>query len=234
MEDFTELIRTLRAYDWGKSAAPLLVVDAEIRKIAGMPDRLAKLEEALLEVLRSDASTGVKRGVCKSLSLIASEQSLQVLQTMLAGTRTCDMARYVLERMPSGGADAALRGALARTSGRARIGIIHSLGNRKDSEAVAALAKLLDDPDEPAAQAAACALGKIGGPGAIRVLARQRNSARARVRAEASDAYLVCAGRLAAAGKKGEAAAMYKELSAEGTPSPVRRAAERALREIQR
>lgn len=231
MEDFTELVKTLKAYDWGRSGAPLLAVDAEIRKIAGMPERLAKLEEALLEVLRSDAPNAARRGVCKSLSLIASERSLPALEAILSGAGTSDMARYVLERMPSGGADAVLRRALAKASGRSRVGIVNSLGNRKDSEAVAELARLLDDPDEPAAQAAACALGKIGGPEAIRALAGQRNSARARVRAESLDAYLLCAGKLAGEGKKGEAAAMYRELSAEGAPSQVRRAAERALRE---
>jgi len=230
MEDFTELVKTLKTYDWGKSGAPLLVVDAEIRRIAGMPDRLAKLEEALLEVLRSDTAAGAQRGVCKSLSLIATQQSVATLQAMLTGAETSDMARYVLERMPSGGADAALRGALAGSKGRTRVGIVHSIGNRKDPAAVAALAGLLKDPDEATAQAAACALGKIGGAEAIRALAGQRNSARARVRAEALDAYLVCAGRLAAEGRKSEAAVMYKELSAEGMPLPVRRVAQRALR----
>ena len=231
MEDFAALVKTLKAYDWGKSGAAFVALDAEIRKIAGIPDRMAKLEEALLEVSRADVATGAKRGVCKSLSLIATERSIPTLEKMLSGTETCDMARYVLERMPSGGADAALRRALAASRGRDRVGIVHSIGNRKDPAAVAALAGLLENPDEPAAQAAAGALGKIGGAEAIRALARQRDSARSRVRAEVLDAYLACAGRLAAQGRKSEAAVIYRELSAEGVPMPVRRAARRALGE---
>jgi HEAT repeat protein len=162
--------------------------------------------------------------------LIATDRSAPALEALLTGPETSDMARYVLERMPSGVADGVLRRALTKTSGRARVGIVNSLGDRQDSEAVAALARLLDETDEPAAQAAACALGKIGGPEAIRALARQRNSARARVRAEALDGYLLCARRLAAQGRESDAATMYKELIAEGVPLPVRRAAEHALR----
>jgi len=230
MEDFTELIKTLKEYDWGKSGAPLLVVDAEIRQVLGRPDRMAKLEELLLDVLRSETAIAAKRGVCKSLSLIASDRSVATLAAMLTGADTSDSARYVLERMPLGAADAALREALPKTRGQIRVGIINSIGNRKDSRSVALLAGLLEDSEEATAQAAACALGKIGGKEAIAALGRQRDAARARVRAEALDAYLVCARRLAAAGQRSEAAAMYKELSGDGMPAPIRRAAERALK----
>jgi HEAT repeat protein len=230
MEDFTELVKTLKAYDWGKSGAPLLAVDAEIRKIAGMPDRMTKLEGALLEVLQSDAASGAKRGVCKSLSLIATERSAPVLEKMLVTAETTDMARYVLERMAPGAADSALRGAISKTNGRTLTGIVNSIGNRKDAMAAPALSRLLNGSDEAVAEAAACALGKIGGGEAIRALAGQRNSPRARVRAESADAYLVCAGRLAAEGKQSEADAMYRELSAEGMPQATRLAAQRALK----
>jgi HEAT repeat protein len=230
MEDFSELVKTLKAYDWGQSGAPLLAVDAEIRKVLGHPERMAKVEEALLDVLRSGAATGAKRGVCKSLSLIASDRSVATLAAMLAGAETSDMARYVLERMPAGAADAALREALPKASGRARTGIVNSLGNRRDAQAVMALGALLEDGDEATAQAAAWALGRIGGNAAVLALARHRETARARVRAEVLDAYLVCARRLSAEGKTVEAAAMYRELSGAGAPAAVRKAAERGLK----
>jgi HEAT repeat protein len=230
MEDFGELIKTLKEYDWGKSAAALLVVDGEIRKVLGHPERSAKLEEALLEVLRSDAAVGAKRGVCKSLSLIATERSAATMATMLMAVETSDMARYVLERMPTGAADAALRDALSKTRGRMRVGIINSLGNRKDSRAAKALAGLLDDSEEATAQAAACALGKIGGAEAIGALARKRSTERPGLRAEVLDAYLVCARRLVVEGRRPEAAAMFRELSSDRMPAPIRRAADRALK----
>jgi HEAT repeat protein len=230
MEDFTELVKTLKAYDWGKSGAPLLAVDAEIRKIAGMPERQAKLEAALVEVLRSDAPFAAKRGVCKSLSLIASDKSLPALTPMLREAPTSDMARYVLERMASAAADTVLREAVRDTRGTICIGVVNSVGARRDTRAVGVLSQALADADEPVAQAAAAALGKIGGAEAIKRLAGYRRVARSRVRAEVLDAYLMCARRLASEGTKDEAAAMYKELAVEGVPAAVRRAAERALK----
>lgn len=225
MEDLTELMKAVKAYDWGQSGAPLLLIDAEIRKILHRPDHLAKLEDALLEILRSDASVAAKRGVCKRLGLIATERSVPVLAAMLTGAETSDMARYSLEPIPSAAADVALRAALSKTRGTARVGIINSIGNRKDSQAVPALGGLLSDSEEAVAQASAWALGRIGGAEAIQLLAARKDTARGRVRMEILDAYLICARRLVSAGKKTDAVAMYKELSAEGMPAPIRRAA---------
>ncbi|MEX2300762.1 MAG: HEAT repeat domain-containing protein [Bryobacterales bacterium] len=230
MEDLTELIKTVKAYDWDQSGAPLLAIDAEIRKLLGHPDHLAKLEEALLGALQSNASLAAKRGVCKRLGLIASERSVPTLAAMLVDTETSDMARYSLEQIPSGAVETALRQALAKTKGLTRVGIVNSIGNRNDSRAAAALGQLLDDTDQAAAEAAAWALGRIGGPEAVRLLAARKGAAPNPLRAEILDAYLVCAGRLASEGNKAQAQAMYKELNAEGMPRPIRRAAELGLK----
>jgi HEAT repeat protein len=229
MEDLTELVESVTAYDWGRSGTPLLAIDAEIRKILGHPAHLRKLEEALLGVLRSDASVAAKRGVCKRLGLIASERSVPILAAMLTDGETSDMARYSLERIPSDAVATALREALPKTESRARVGIINSIGNRRDSNAVEALGKLLSDSDDDVAQASAWALGRIGGSEAVRLLAARRDGAQGRVRTEILDAYLVCAERLAAEGKKREAETMYNELNAEGMPAPIRRAASLGL-----
>jgi HEAT repeat protein len=149
---------------------------------------------------------------------------------MLTDAETSDMARYSLERVPSEHVEAALREALPTTQGRTRVGIINSLGNRGDSQAVAPLGKLLADSDEDVARAAAWALGRIGGAEAVRLLAARKDSAEGRVRAEILDAYLVCAGRFAADGARSKAEAIYNELNAEGMPAPVRRAAALGLK----
>jgi HEAT repeat protein len=230
MEDFTELVKSVQAYDWGQSGAALLEIDAEIRKIAGHPEHLARLEQALLTILQSDASIAAKRGVCKRLGLIAGERSVPVLAAMLVRDETSDMARYSLERIASPAVDTSLREALSKTRGRTRVGVINSLGNRRDAKAVPALGELLGDADEQIAQAAAGALGKIGGAEAVRRLAARKNSAQGRVRLEILDAYLVCARRLASEGRKPDAVAIYKELSVDAMPAPVRRAASLGLK----
>lgn len=229
MEDFTELIKAVSAYDWGQNGASLLLIDAEIRKVAGHPEHVAKLEAALLEILQSKTSLAAKRAVCKRLGLIGGQRSVPVLAAMLAHPDTSDMARYSLERIPSPAVDAALRTALPRTAGNVRVGIIHSIGNRKDAQTVAALGDLLRDSDEAVACAAAWALGRVGGAEAIRRLAAHRNSASGRLRLEILDAYLVCARRLASEGRSAEARAMFGELNTEGLPAQIRRAAKIGL-----
>jgi HEAT repeat protein len=230
MEDYTELIKALQTYDWGGSGAPLLLIDAEIRKIAGHPDHIAKLEQALLGVLQSNASLAAKRGICKRLGLIAGERSVATLAAMLAEAETSDMARYSLERIPAPAVDAALRDALAKTRGRNRVGVINSIGNRRDAKAVPSLGELLNDADPEVAQAAAWALGRIGGAEAARQLNARTNSASGRIRTEILDAQLVCARRMDSEGSKSEAAAIYKRLSADNMPAPVRRAASLGLK----
>jgi hypothetical protein len=233
MEDYTELIKTVEAYDWGRSGAPLLLIDAEVRKLLGHPDRLAALEDALIRVLASpNASIAAKQGVCKRLGLIATRRSLGLLTAMLIAPETSDMARYALESIPLDAVDSSLRSALLRTEGRTRVGIIHSVGNRRDARAVPLVGKLSFDPDDTTAQAAAWALGRIGGHDAIRVLSARKDTARGRVRLEVLDAYLVCARRLASQGDKKQAMAMYKELSAEAMPAPIRRAASLGVKAV--
>jgi hypothetical protein len=233
MEDLTELIRGVKEYDWGGNGASLLLIDAEIRKRVGHPEQMAKLESALITVLESDAPAAAKRAVCKRLGLIAGPRAVPVLAAMLTRPETSDMARYSLERMRIPAVDVVLRRALGATSGEVRVGIIHSIGYRGDAHAVRALADVLDDSDAAAAQAAAWALGRIGGPEAIQRLGGRRNLAQGRVRQEVLDAYLVCARRLAGEGKKAEAVGMYKELDADDMPPVIRRAAALGLKAAQ-
>lgn len=232
MEDLTQFAESLKKYDWGRSGAPLLAIDAEIRKLLHHPDHLAKLEEALLSVLRSEATIAAKRGVCKRLGLIAGERSVPALSALLTDRETSDMARYALERISAGTVASALREALPKTRGRMRIGIINSIGNLKDSGAIPALGNLLLDSDAATAQAAAWALGRIGGVEAIRLLAAHKNATPVGARREVLDAYLLCAERLASEGNKDEARAMYSELNTSSMPAPVRRAAARGLASV--
>ena len=64
----------------------------------------------------------------------------------------------------------ALRDALPKLDGALKIGVIGSLGVRRDAASVPALAALLGDADAAIAAAAACALGDIGTPDAAKAL----------------------------------------------------------------
>jgi HEAT repeat protein len=66
--------------------------------------------------------------------------------------------------MPHPAADEALRNALGQVTGRLLVGVINSIGVRRDPEAIPQLGRLLSDPDPEVAQAAAAALARIRPP----------------------------------------------------------------------
>ena len=80
------------------------------------------------------------------------------------------MARYGLETIPDPAVDKALRDAAGKLQGKTLVGVIGSIGVRRDPKAVSILAKLLDAPDHDVAQAAARSLGSIGNQAAATAL----------------------------------------------------------------
>jgi len=225
MAELQELLDKVKAYDWGQSRAALTELSEIINKAHGNKEELAKIEKALLGVLDSDAKQAGKQYVCRELSIIGTEQSVPTLAKMLADEETSDMARYALERIPGSAVDEALRGALRGSKGNARIGIINSLGQRRDKGAVRNLTRILGRPDEAAAMAAAAALGQIAGSEATAALAEAKDKASGKLQMVVLDAYLKCADQLVADGQKVQALAIYKELQKEGMAKPIRTAA---------
>ncbi|MHC4665603.1 MAG: HEAT repeat domain-containing protein, partial [Planctomycetota bacterium] len=139
------------------------------------------------------------------------------------------MARYALERIPDPAADKALRGALGKTSGKVKVGIINSLGERGDRKAVKQLTRLLTDPDKEAAEAAFSALGKIGGKKAAQALGKARSKVGKELYEACADAYLMCADKFLAKGDKKSATRIYKRLYAQREPVPICVAALRGM-----
>jgi len=234
--EMDELLAKIKTYDWGQSRLPLTEVSDKIREAYGSPEKLKEFEKSLMELLKSDATPAAKQFVCRELSIIGTEQCVPVLAEMLTAKsasdqqpQPADMARYALERIPSPAVDAALREALPKTTGKVKVGIINSLGERRDAKAAAALVKLIGDSDEMVACAAAAALGKIGGPEATEALAKAKGTASGRLKMVVLDAYLKCADKLAAEGKKKEANTIYKELYEPDMPAVVRTAALRGM-----
>jgi len=234
--EMDELLAKVKTYDWGQSRLPLTEVSDKIREAYGSPEKLKEIEKSLVGLLKSDATPAAKQFVCRELSIIGTEQSAPALAEMLTQKpaseqqpHPADMARYALERIPGAAVDAALREAMAKTGGKVKVGIINSLGERRDAKAAAALSKLVGDSDEIVACAAVAALGKIGGPEATEALAKAKGSASGRLQMAVLDAYLKCADKLAAEGKKKEANAIYKQLYEPDMPAVIRTAALRGM-----
>ncbi len=180
-------------------------------------------------MLNSDAKPAGKQFVCRQLSIIGTKRSVPTLGKMLTDEETSDMARYALERIPGAGVNQALRKALRKAEGKAKVGIINSLGQRRDKRAVRALSSLINDSDEEAAAAAVAALGQIADSQATKALVKAKDETSGKLRNLVLDAYLRCADQLANQGKKTQALAIYKELQKKDMPKPIRTAALRGI-----
>ena len=219
----------LKTYDYGTNRAALMPLDDAV--VACLDDAGSRrgLEKRLVGVLKADVSPLAKEFVCRKLSLIGSAQSAAALADLLAEPKLSHWARSALEHIPGSKAAKALRRSLPNLRGLEKIGVIHSLGVRRDAASASALASVLDDPDTQIAGAAAAALGDIGTAEAARVLLKSQPHAPDTIRLVVADACLSCAEHLLSAGKKTVAAAIYKALAGSAQPEHVRIAATRGL-----
>jgi len=219
-------------YQFGRSREPLYSMDLYIRLVLDVPDIVKRVEKRFLELLQRDATTPAgKQYICKKLSIIGTEDSVPVLAAMLTKKalspemQPADMARYALERIPAASAGRALLQALDETSGKVKIGIINSLGRRREKRAVTKLAAILNDPDEEVVGAAMAALGEIGTIEAADALSRPPQGLKPQVRIIWADACLACAERLLEQGQTGKALQIYNFLYRPEQPEPIRLAA---------
>ena len=229
MAALQELLEKVKTYDWGQSRLALTEVSDIIKKAHSSSAELRKIEKSLLGVLTSDSTRAGKQFVCRELSIIGTGQSVSVLGNMLLGEETSDMARYALERIPGTAVNDALRRALRQAKGKPKVGIINSLGQRRDKRAVRALGRLVGNSDKTVAAAAAAALGHIADSRATEALAAAKDETSGKLRMLVLDSYLRCADQLVAEGKRTQALAIYKELQKEDMPKPIRTAALRGM-----
>ncbi len=219
----------LKTYDWGADRKLLAAIDDAVAATHGDAAARKELETRLAAALKSGASRSAKDFICRTLKTIGTAESVPALAALLPDKDMSHMARYALERIPAPEAAAALRDALSKVSGAVKVGVIGSLGARRDAESVAGLTPLLGDADKAVACAAACALGNIGNAEAGKALSNSAKTAPEGVKAAVADGCLACAERLLADGNKAGALALYKALNTPDQPKHVRLAATRGV-----
>ena len=208
-------------WNHGQSQAPLRAVSDAIQKAVSPAEKLA-MEKRFLAFLQSEATPASKDFICRQLFQIGSEASVPVLTPMLTASGTSDAARYALERIPGAAVDRALRDALSKTSGRTRIGIVNSIGQRRDAGAVALLRPLATGPDAATAAAALNALAVIADPAAVQALGQIAGAAGGEAKRAADEAYLKAADNLVERGNKSAGLPIYRKLYAATEPPIVR------------
>ncbi|MGD0078461.1 MAG: HEAT repeat domain-containing protein [Sedimentisphaerales bacterium] len=220
-------LEKIKTADFGQGRGDFDKITEIIRQVNA--DELKQIEKQLDDFLKTDATYTSRQFVCEQLSMTGSEASVPVLKPMLLDANTCDMARYALERIPGEAVDKALREAIDKADVTLKAGIINTIGVRGDKKAVALLVKLITDTNQAVANAAVSALGKIDDPCAVAAIAKAKGEIKGALQPAVLEAYLLCADRLAAKGQKGNASAIYKQLSAPAEPIQIRTAAMRGM-----
>jgi HEAT repeat protein len=119
-------------------------------------------QDRLIAILEDPGATEfVKTKACQRLAVVGGHAAVPALADLLADPKLSHYARFALEPMPGEAASQALRAALGGLNGDLLIGVINSIGRRKDTAAIDALAKLRHGDDLAVADAASAALGRI-------------------------------------------------------------------------
>lgn len=183
----------------------------------------------LIAMVKDSKSTVFQKAIaCKKLAFTGGKDAIQPMAALLDHPQLSCYARFGLEPNPDPSVDDVLRAAMGKLTGKLQVGVINTIGVRKDAKAMPALTKLMNSSDPEVAGAAAAAIGQIGGLPAAKVLEAALGSAKPPVFPVVARACLLCAETLMPA-NKARAMELYTRLSGNAMPSPVRLAALRVL-----
>jgi HEAT repeat protein len=223
-----QALAALKTFDWGSDLNALNPIEEAVVASHGKAEAKQKLEQQLLATLQGGLSRDAREYICRKLAMVGSASAVPALTPLLISADSSHMARFALEQIPGPEAAQALRDAVSKASGAVKIGIVSSLGARRDGASVPFLGELLKDADVAIARSAALALGAIGNAEAATMLHSSLKLPEGHV-ASVIDALLSCAESLLANQKRSEASAIYQNLAHESQPRLVRLAATRGL-----
>jgi HEAT repeat protein len=234
--DADKAFEAAATWRFGQDEAPLIAVGTLVSKAHGDAKATEEVEARLVKLLET-ATPDCKRVACRQLWMAGTPKAVPAVAKLLLEEDLADAARYAIERMADPAAGAALREAAGKAKGEVLVGIINSLGHRRDAESVKILLPLLAEKDDALAASAAGALGRIGTSDAATALTAARTKAEGKLRPVLDDACLTCADVLisaspvapAAGPQRAAAVAIYQALYAADQPRRLRIAALRGL-----
>ncbi len=203
--------------------AAVLSCPCAISRAQSAKEILDRSPAELVAVLKNPAAANFEKAkACQRLAVVGTLEAVPVLASLLANDELNIYARVALEGLRDSAADGALRDAATKLKGRPLVGVIDSIGQRRDALAVELLSRFLTSEDSSVVSAAARALGSIGTEAAASPLRRALAASPSETKPSVADACLVCAEHLAAAGRTAEAVTLYEAISAAEVPSYLR------------
>jgi HEAT repeat protein len=131
----------------------------------GAGDIMSLPPAKLVAILQDpDASVYARAKASQRLAVVGDRSAVPALSPMLTDPHLSHYARTALEPLPDASADDALRAALPKVKGNLLVGVINSIGHRRDAKAIGALEKLRHDSDVEVARAADAALARVRPP----------------------------------------------------------------------
>lgn len=213
-----DLYQAVIGREFGTAVAEMQAIEKLIHD--AKPADYAAIEAGLLRVLEAPGATVPGRQFAlRMLPFVATPKCIPAVARLLRDKDLAHMARSVLLNLPDKEAGAALAEALADTQGLTRIGIIHTLGDRRERPALKPLAKLLGQDDDTG-RAVLNAIGKIGGAEAAEALDAYKPSEA--LKADWAMAYLRCAEGVGSEGDAKKAEKMCRMLIEGPYAGPVR------------
>lgn len=203
------MITTRRIPTW--LALAVMALSVASAHVAHGADASEK-EQELLAVLSSDAALGEKAITCKRLAVYGSSAAVPELAKLLGNEQLASWARIPLEVIPGPAADEALRQSLDSLDGKLLVGVINSIGIRRDPAAVQPLVARLTHSDAQVASAAAVALGRIGDGDATTALRGALATVPAEVRSAVAEGLVLCAEQHLAKGQASVAVEIYDQV----------------------
>ena len=149
-------------------------------------------EKQLIELVRT-AEPAVKAVACKQLAIYGGKACVPEVAKLLSDEELASWARIPLEAIPDASAGEALRTAAGSLKGKLLVGVINSIGMRRDAESVGTLTGKLKDSDAEVASAAAVALGRVGNEPATAALRKALADSPPAVRSAVAEGCILCA-----------------------------------------
>jgi len=205
--------------------ARLVATMGALSSAIATPPSTEQQVQALVFKLGFNGDQKEKADACRELARIGTADAVAPLAALLGDESLSHMARYALETIPSSAVDKAFRNALGKLNGRQLVGVIGSVGVRRDAKAVGPLTKLLRDSDPDVAPAAARALGKIGNASAAEALQMALPGVSPANQPAFCEGLFQCAEALDRKGERKQAIAIYDQVRSVQGPQQLRIAA---------
>ena len=173
----------------------------------------SKDEDLLVKVIQLTEDTEdiryLKMIAAKRLSVYGTEKSIPDLISMLSHPEMGYYSRYALEPMPMKAVDEALRDATKTQKGINLVGVLTTIGVRRDAGAIPCIQPLLENENPEVVRAAYAALGYIGKQECADVLKKAVGNFKPEYEKAVCDAALFCAKLLIDDGKIDSALTLY-------------------------